>query len=757
MSNNTDKKQAILQDVLKFIKQNKKYPRISEIEELGVSIKVLNYNFRSLTGMMQLLEKSNPEIIKYKENKTEIDTSRRVNEKDILEGYFALCLGLDHKPKMIDIMRSEIASTSTIHRKFGTIKNLHAKALEKYGDKMPDLGMKRVMKASKNEIVAEYAKLCEQEGRFLSNSEMRNKEFFVSTSYIQQHFGSINNLKKQVVDNFPHLKDLKDKKVSEKKHTREELIEDYVRIYKTAGYAPTYSMLKKFGFIGSESSITRTFTGIRGLEDEARKNKPQEFSNITIQSVYSKTKIKELGADLKKYKRFIITTAVTGCKVHEPTFRSLKKLCEKLDAKLLILLCSDPAKPKSPDNEEYIDIELTKETIVFSDIKLNNNLHIDTFKTSAKQIKPTTGMGRISKKTGSMIFASPKFFLEYVSVRNAKNKLAHCIMTTGAITIADYNADFYMAQRTAKIATYDHTYGAVYVEIENKDIFHFRQIEIRNDQGILFFGNKKIQQEKIETIRPEGLVLGDLHVGATDPAVERTFNSVIDKYKPKRIFIHDGLDGFSINHWLDKNFIELVRRAKENLDNLEQELDLFCLKMTSYASKCEQLIIVPSNHNDWLEDWINLGKFMKDYKNAPVGIKLANALINEHADNALKYYYEQIYKGKKSNNILWLGRNEDFFISDVQLNCHGDIGTGGSRGSLQSMENAYVASISGHGHLAAILRDAWRTGTMTFLQESYNNGPGPWTNTSCLIYDLGCRSLINHINGTKNGFYSEKF
>jgi hypothetical protein len=175
--------------------------------------------------------------------------------------------------------------------------------------------------------------------------------------------------------------------------------------------------------------------------------------------------------------------------------------------------------------------------------------------------------------------------------------------------------------------------------------------------------------------------------------------------------------------------------------------DRFTKELELWASKCDELVIVPSNHNDWLEKWVRLGKYVRDSKNHYIGLQLAQAAHD--GKNLIKFAVEELFK-IKAKNILWLGRNDDFFIGDVQLNCHGDKGVNGSRGSLAAMETAYGSSVSGHSHTAGIIRDVWAVGTSTHLQEEYNNGASTWTNTSLLIYKNGSRCLYNAIKGKWN-------
>ena len=520
----------------------------------------------------------------------------------------------------------------------------------------------------------------------------------------------------------------------------------YVKLKKKLNRIPTRKELIKIEDGPSSSWFGKWFGSVSDIEAAARIEFPEEFNDYSVKQLTTKKRIKELRSDVKKYDRFLITTAVTGCDVDVPFYESLKRLAKKKKAKILIIVCSDPARSKDSLNKlGHIDKILAEnETVIIEDTALNENLHISTIKLSAKQINPLTGLDRIGKKQGSFIYAAPKFFLKYVAVRNSKDKLPHCLMTTGAITKDDYRSEMYMSQRTAYVSEFDHKLGAIYVEIENKKQYHFRQVQCLNDDGELTLDGVRYHPKKEKIERPEAFVMGDIHIGATCPKTRQAWIEIIKKFKPKRIVLHDALNGHSINHWIEKDIIAKHIQTKNGLNCLDKELKMFAEELKFWCGLAEEVIMVPSNHNDWLDRWLRAAKYAKDPKNHYVGVCLAKGVLE--GNHTLKFAVED-YCGLDLPNVNWLGRNDDYYVGDVQINCHGDAGVNGSRGSLISMESAYGSSASGHSHTAGIIRDAWAVGTSTHLQEGYNNGPSTWTNTSMLIYKDGSRCLYNAING----------
>lgn len=608
--------------------------------------------------------------------------------------------------------------------------------------------------AKREEVSEAYNKL--QKRR--PNTPITLNEFIeagYNRNHVENYFGSLEKLRAFVKERWPNSINYDVKGIRNHNNTKKDMLKWYCEVYNKIGSTITREDVRNDGRY-TVNMINNHFGGIEKLEHKARELYPDKFKDISLDSIKSITKIKQLHESIGKYKKFVITTAVAGSEPHMPFLNSLRNFCKINKAKLIVLICEDPgrfkySKRKKGNSIPKVHKELLNETILMENVWLNENIAISNIKMQAKAIRPTSGFGRIAKKLGSQIYASPKISLEYNSVRNDKNKLPHFIATTGAVTIPNYepiSEYWYQGKRTAFFAENDHKFGASYVEIKDEEIFHYTQIECKSAGGEIFFRDLMYKQFQVpKNIRAEAFVMGDLHAGATNPAVNKCWEEIINITRPKYILIHDGFNGESVNGHISNDIVSKVIRAMEGKDDVVAEIKHFAEQLKFWASKCDELLIVPSNHNDWLERWIRKGDFLKEgnLKNAMPAIEMVRAMVYEKK-NPLQFAVEEI-AGIKIKNIRWMGRNHDEEIEGIQVNCHGDIGKNGSKGSLMSMVNSYIASFSAHSHTAGILHDAWAVGTSTYLQESYNNGPGTWTNTSGLIYKYGCRALINVICG----------
>lgn len=535
---------------------------------------------------------------------------------------------------------------------------------------------------------------------------------------------------------------------------RAQVLDSYLKVVKESGESPKVSDLAEIGV--TRDSIARSFGSMTNLDQAAREASPQSFRDVHIHSLLGRKAVQNLSSAVKKHKRFVVTTAVTGCKVHVPFYRSLKKYCELNDAALLVLVSSDPAHNRDAGNknlpmeERYgtLDKILAGEIIVLQDTALNNNLNLSTLKTSAKMIDPLAGTERIGQRNGSFIIASPKQRQKVVATSN--HKLPHVSMTTGAITQSNYNTSNYMSERLAYFADNDHQIGAIVVEVQDDEIFHFRQIQA-DEEGcfIDIAGQKALQYSDRGTkaVKAEALVLGDWHSGETDMEVAGAWKDLAKTVSPEFIVLHDAFNGLSINHHEEDDAILKAQRAKNEQLDLESELKQLAADLddlSPFARKC--LVVVKSNHDEFLEQYLRKCMYAKDPHNHYISLKLAQAAF-EGLD-PLQFAVEELVQLDGKTNVRWLKRNEDFKVARIQLGAHGDNGPNGAKGTLANMERAYGFSVTGHSHVPEILRGAWSVGTTSYLKLGYNSdSPSSWMNTCCIVWSNGQRQLINCIAG----------
>lgn len=443
----------------------------------------------------------------------------------------------------------------------------------------------------------------------------------------------------------------------------------------------------------------------------------------------------EYNGQVGKQKRIVLTTAITECKVDTAALAQLNNYCKREDAQLVILVSK-----LNSNGEWLLDPVLKDYCIITKDTALNNNAYILGVINTAHKVDPITGLPRIGQRNGTFISASPKQRLKYVAT--GPSKLPHALMSTGAITKSLYEKKSLIQSKNNYIAQNDHVMGAIIVEIEDKEVFHFRQIQFDKDGsfadlGYLYQGGKKKQYA------PEAFVLGDWHAGKTCPVTQAAWYDVSSRTKTKRWIIHDFFDGNSINHHDTGKQILLAQKALAGQLDLKTELDILTSDLLS-MSQDREVVIVKSNHDEFLERYLQAGYYIEHPYNHRLALDLAAAYMD--GSNPVQFYVDS-QKLKFKNKVTWLKRDESYEIASIQLGAHGDKGANGSRGSNNAMENAYGNVVYGHSHTPEINRGAWCVGTSTETKPDYGTGPSSWMNSSCLIYKNGNRQMINSIDG----------
>ncbi len=493
--------------------------------------------------------------------------------------------------------------------------------------------------------------------------------------------------------------------------------------------------------------IRHYFVNMSKLRDMAKMLYPKAFAGVVdVESYINDEAQKSLEKKIKSHKTFFITAVVNGQFTHDGFMKSIDSLCKERNAQLLLIPSHDPAHNLDNSIEWHFAHSLVESDtpIVFDQVDLNSNIHISGIRINAKQINPTTGLGRISQGKGSFIFASPKQSLEFVPTSNVK--LPHAMMSTGSCTLPNYKTSLGNSLRTAFLAHYDHTIGGIIVEVQDDEVYHFRQVQA-DAQGRFIDLGTMYSSSKPKKVKGAKLVMGDYHAGEHDEPTVEACERLIDKLQVDTVFLHDMFNGASINHHEDHNIIKKAQRAAVRELNLARELATTSREIDRVArhKSVEEVVLIKSNHDEFLLRWLQDARFRDDPHNFQIGCQLADAAVS--GQDPLKFGIESIAKPKYNHKLRWLHRDEDYKIAGIEVGSHGDKGPNGSRGSIRNLEKAYGKAVIGHSHTPGILRGIWQVGTSSLLLLGYNVGPSSWVHCSCLVYPNGQRQMINFIDG----------
>ena len=173
-----------------------------------------------------------------------------------------------------------------------------------------------------------------------------------------------------------------------------------------------------------------------------------------------------------------------------------------------------------------------------------------------------------------------------------------------------------------------------------------------------------------------GIVLGDIHLYDTDEKIMDVTKTLLDDLHPEHVVIHDIFNGVSISHHDNNNIIKQYRKFLNGKLSLSEEINYMCdwvEKMQKY-----NLVIVKSNHDEFLDKWIINGEWKMNITNALEYVNYAKLLLDNDADNGIIPYI----LNQKFSNVKTLKRDESFKISGWEVGTMEMLGTNGKLGKF---------------------------------------------------------------------------
>lgn len=476
----------------------------------------------------------------------------------------------------------------------------------------------------------------------------------------------------------------------------------------------------------------------------------------------------------KNKRKFIVTWAQNNTPVHERFFNNLQAYASHINADIHVI-AGRYKNPTSIFTDRNYD-QWHHRVIPYLDAA-RHNLHkylsiMSDVKIQPTAVNPMTGLEGISG-VNSCVFGSPKVHLQMMPVlEGCKPKM---MLTTGACTVENYTDS-----KAGKKGEFHHTLGFVIVEIKDDETFFVRQVTAELDGSFIDLWNKvqfngekneltfnsmteKLQwsaanfgedyyywkgKSTVTQIREiDACILGDLHYGKEDRSVILATQDLLSKIRPTHVVLHDVFDGDSINHHERKDpFIQYQKEVK-GTNSLKAEID-YLLDELKIFEEFDRVVIVRSNHDDFLDRWLKNEDWKKQptAKNSLEYMEYSSILLKQYSTDQVKGVIPEIIN-KRFPKYITLGRSDSYIVNDWELAQHGDVGSGGSRGSLQQFRKLNTKIIVGHYHSPGRLDGALSVGTSTGLRIGYNVGPSNWLQSHVVIHKNGKAQHIHFIDG----------
>jgi hypothetical protein len=502
-------------------------------------------------------------------------------------------------------------------------------------------------------------------------------------------------------------------------------------------YSSYIKALKKFG---SQRAVAKEFNIPRSsLQDRLRK--------VTELRHTTKPKL-TIVSPSKKVRRFILSSAQNGTKIHEPFFKNLVAYSNFMDAEIRIAgftynksLFSEHEKNK---NTYHADIA---QYLSAGQIQLGEYLlFCGEMNTLPTAVTPLSGFETYTRSK-SGIFPHAK--VQLVSVPTMKSEPAKQIMTTGAVTMPNY-----IQKRDGIKATFHHVIGAVIVEI-TPDGQHFCRHIQADDDGSFYDLDTFVKDGVIHfNSRVEAITWGDIHFEKIDPvAALAAFGSggMLNELRPKYQFFHDLTDFSARNHHSIKDpYHNYLTTLKGNGDILKVNNAILKFLEQSNRTNCLS-VIVESNHDQAMLRWMREAEWRHDPTNAKLFFELQLAMIDHmenYGDTKFSPFIHLLRKHNLENGVHayfeFVPEDDSFTICNGEIECaiHGHTGANGAKGTPRQFTRMGPKANTAHTHSPGIIDGIYTAGTMSNLDLGYNKGLSSWAHTHIVTYPNAKRTLV---------------
>jgi hypothetical protein len=490
----------------------------------------------------------------------------------------------------------------------------------------------------------------------------------------------------------------------------------------------------------------------------AKLKKPTKpFSKGTIHGLVMETLPLPQKGNIKRY---ILTSAQNNTPVHAGTWKNILALAKHYEAEIFVGTFTY-------DKNSYGPMAVKKDTFQGGDTMPWYAPEVmPYFKDSRIQLgagliwcgeaniiptasDPLSG-SEIYEGRQSIIFPHAKISMRSIaSTGGSGAKLAY---TTGTVTQRNY-----IQKRAGMKAEFHHTYGGLLVEVDSTGVWRVRQLDAETSTGTIHDLTLKAENGVVtDGHSVEAIVWGDIHATRIDPSVLTLAatgkENMLDVLKPKYQFIHDLIEGASVNHHDARKPLERFKTSLRGLTVVRDELQISADVLKLYHRDNTEMVVVNSNHDRWLDRWLdNFNPQFDDPRNAEIyydgnAARYRSARDGGHL-NVLEYLLQRHTDFAIPARFLQM--DESFLICNKRLECgqHGDLGANGSAGSPKQLSKVGRRAITAHTHTAGIYDGLYVAGTSTAFRWGYNHGPSSWTHSHVLVYPNGKRAIITMFDG----------
>lgn len=465
-----------------------------------------------------------------------------------------------------------------------------------------------------------------------------------------------------------------------------------------------------------------------------------------------------------KIRRYILTSAQNNTHVHPDVWENLLALKKHYNADLLVgtytynqnrygKLSVKRNKKNAYQYELWYATELTP-YLEDRRVQLAPGLvWCGEYNALPTNVNPLAGLESYTGRK-SAIFPHAKLAMR--SIPSFQGEGVKLNYTTGTVTQRNY-----IKKREGMIAEFHHIYGALLVEVNSDGNWWVRQLN--QDEGTGTMQDLKVVAKGGKIVSKdasiEAITWGDLHSTIADEKIVDLSMEMLDELQPKFQFLHDVLQGTSINRHVIKTGAKnhphyAFHRWLRGLHRVDEEFRRTAETIKKYIRPWSKILAPDANHDAWwLHSWLNRYDYRVDPANAEFFLDLQKHMYDElrkgqktelmpREVNMMQYTFSKF--GLTEEEVDFLFDDESFKTCDGKIEnaMHGHLGVNGKFGSPEQLSKMGRKANTAHTHSAGIWNGLYVAGTSSKLKWTYNWGPSSWTHSHIVTYPNGKRSII---------------
>ena len=453
-------------------------------------------------------------------------------------------------------------------------------------------------------------------------------------------------------------------------------------------------------------------------------------------------------------KRYILTSAQNNTYVNAPFWKNILALADHYGAEIMVGTFSYNQNAfgelsvkrgtKKTQAELWYDQELVP-YISDARVELGEGLvwcgEMNIIPTAED---PLSGLETYTHRK-SAIFPHVKLAMRSIATMQGEGTKMN--YTTGSVTQMNY-----IQKKAGLKAEHHHSYACLVVEVNHNGNWWVRQVGAAGPTCQLQDLDVIVAEGKVTTgNKVESITWGDLHATILDPVVEKVSLEMLDYLKPSTQFLHDVMEGASVNHHTAKNAHEKFKVYLRGLSRVDAELGKTIQKIKFYERPWCKTVIVDSNHDNWVMRWLQEHDYRSDPQNAVFFLQAQLAVYKgiEEGNDRFHLLEWAMQRYGISKEVRFLRTDETYTICNGKIECgmHGHLGPNGQRGTPQNLSRIGKRANTGHTHTAGIFSGLYVAGTSTKLSWGYNVGPSSWSHSHIITYPNGKRSIVTLWDG----------